>query len=72
MISGANTQMPNGREIQGIVVDVDSIINIEPYNFTKFANELEPKLERLRQANKAWFFKCLKKDTIRKMGPKYE
>ena len=72
VISSANLKKSNGKVIQGIVVNVDSIRNINLCDFTKFSNELEPELEKLRQSNKVWFFKCLKQETIDQMGPIYE
>lgn len=72
VITGASGRMPDGREAFGVVVDIDSIRNIQPIPFDEFAHGLEPKLETLRQSNKARFFGCLKQETIDDMGPVYE
>jgi uncharacterized protein (TIGR04255 family) len=72
VITGANGRLPDGREIFGVVVDIDSIRNIEPMPFDLFASNLEPELESLRQSNKLHFFRCLKKETVTEMGPRYE
>ncbi len=55
-----------------MVVDIDSIRNIQPTPFNEFAVGLEPELETLRQSNKIHFFGCLKQETIDEMGPVYE
>ena len=72
VITGANASMPDGREALGVVIDIDSIQNVEPIPFNGFAQGLADRLEALRQSNKAHFFGCLKKETIDEMGPVYE
>ena len=71
VITDAHGKMPDGSEAQGVVVDIDSIRNIQPVEFKDFAAGLEPELEKLRQSNKIKFFGCLKQETIDKMGPFY-
>lgn len=61
-----------GKELVGVVVDIDSIRNVGSLDFTDFAASLEPGLEQLRQANKEKFFGCLHDATIEEMGPIYE
>lgn len=72
VITDAHGKMPDGSEAQGVVVDIDSIRNIQPVGFIDFAEGLKPELERLRQSNKIKFFDCLKQETIDEMGPIYE
>lgn len=72
VITGANGKMPDGRDAHGVVVDIDSIRNIEALAFNDFVADLEPKLETLRQSNKVKFFDCLKPETIAELGPIYE
>lgn len=72
VITGASGRMPDGREAFGVVVDIDSIRNLQPIPFEDFARGLEPELEALRQSNKAHFFGCLKQQTVDEMGPIYE
>ena len=72
VITGASGRMHDGREAFGVVVDIDSIKNIQPTSFDAFALGLEPELETLRQANKAHFFGCLKPETVDEMEPDYE
>lgn len=72
VITGASGRMPNGREVFGVVVDIDSIRNIPPSPFAAFAGGLESELENLRQSNKVHFFGCLNQQTVDEMGPVYE
>ena len=72
VVTGASGKMPDGREAHGVVVDIDSIRNIEPLAFSDFVKELESDLEQLRLSNKTRFFDCLKQETIDEMGPVYE
>ncbi len=62
----------NGKEVAGVLVDVDSIKNVNIPNFQVFVDSLEDELEGLKQSNKAKFFGCLTKETIKEMGPTYE
>lgn len=72
VITGANARMPDGREAFGVVVDIDSIKNIQPIPFSEFAQGLDKQLEALRQSNKVRFFGCLKQETVDEMSPVYE
>lgn len=72
VVIGAEGQMPNGRNVSGAVVDIDSIRNVDVPDLATFAAGLEPGLEELRQANKRKFFTCLTQATIDEMGPVYE
>lgn len=72
VVIGAEGQMPDGKKVNGAVVDVDSIRNVDVADFATFAASLEPGLEQLRQANKRKFFTCLTQATIDEMGPVYE
>lgn len=72
VVTGASAKLGNGETTVGVVVDVDSIMNITPLIYQEFASGLEPQLEALRQSNKAKFFSCLKPATIEEMGPVYD
>ena len=60
------------REMSGLLVDIDSIQDIESMHFSDFALALESKLDKVRQANKALFFNHLKQEAIDELGPIYE
>ena len=72
VITGATAGMPDGREAFGVVVDIDSIRNIQPIPFDAFAQGLDGELETLRLSNKIQFFGCLKQATVDEMRPVYE
>ncbi len=72
VVTGANAEIPINRKMSGVIVDIDSIRNIDPVPFANFSAGLEPELETLRQANKVKFFGCLKQQTVEEMGPIYE
>ena len=48
---------PDGKELSGVVVDIDSIRNVDLTDYAAFAAALEPGLEQLRQENKMKFFR---------------
>lgn len=72
VVTGASAKLATGETRHGVIVDVDSIRNIEPRPYQKFTENLEPELEALRQSNKVKFFNCLKRETIEEMGPVYD
>ena len=72
VVTGAHAKKPDGREIVGVVVDIDSIRSVDHSDFVSFSSSLELGLEDLRQANKAKFFSCLERATIKELGPVYE
>lgn len=72
VMTGAQGQMPDGRLLFGVLVDVDSIRAVRDLPFQTFAASFEPELETLRQANKVKFFGSLTDATVQEMGPIYE
>ena len=72
VVIGAQATLPEGKQVNGALVSIDSIRAVETLEFAAFADGLEPGLEELRQANKAKFFNCLKDTTIAEMEPTYE
>lgn len=72
IVTSAHAQLPDGRQISGAIVDVDSIQVINVPSFHTFLATLENGLERIRQENKAKFFSCVTEAAIAEMGPRYE
>lgn len=72
VITGAQGMLPNGEQIFGSVVDVDSIEIVNEGNFKVFVDSLPEKVEALRQLNKSLFFSCLTDSAIDEMEPVYE
>ena len=48
VINGAKGRLPDGKELSGVVVDIDSIRNVDLPDYAAFAAALEPGLEQLR------------------------
>lgn len=71
IVTGAEGKL-KGKEVFGVLVDVDSIKSVNLPNFQVFTSNLKKDLEGLKQTNKEKFFGCLTKDTIEEMGPIYE
>ena len=72
VITGADAKLLDGQKLHGVVVDIDSIRNIELTDYAAFVATLEPGLEQLKQENKIKFFDCLTEEAIKEMGPVYE
>ena len=72
VVIGAEGKMPDGRKVNGSVVDIDSIKNVDVADLATFAAGLDSELEQLRHANKRKFFTCLRQTTIDEMGPVHE
>ena len=69
--TGANGQI-DGNAVSGVLVDIDSIRNVDVPDIQTFADGLADGLEALRQSNKMKFFSCLTAETIQEMEPTYE
>lgn len=72
VVSGAQAKLYDGRLVSGIVVDIDSIRNVNFTDFPSFVSSLAQGVEELRQSNKVRFFDCLTDGAIDEMGPSYE
>lgn len=69
IVTGAQLRMNDGRMLEGIIVDIDSIHNLSAPSLKSLAPNIEKDLETLRQENKSKFFSCLTEQTINEMGP---
>lgn len=76
VVTGASGRPGRGSHttgnINGIVVDIDSIKLLGSRSFSSLVDDLDADLEALRQSNKKKFFDCLTEKTIKDMGPSYE
>lgn len=72
IVTGAQGQMADGKNIFGAIVDIDSIRTIQFRDFRAFVANLEDSVESLRQSNKAKFFSCITEEAEQEMGPKYD
>ncbi len=59
LITGASGQLPNGNTFHGVVVDINSIRNINQPDLATFEAELEPSLEQLWQKKQGDIFQLL-------------
>lgn len=58
---------------QGLIVDVDTICNIENKHFNEFISELENNLDGIHKKNKEIFFEwCLTPETLAFLEPLYD
>ena len=72
VVSSATATLHSGESRQGLIVDVDTIMNQREVSFEDMLIGLPEKLEAIHQANKEVFFDCLKPQTITALGPEYE
>ena len=76
--TGAKGKLPNGKVVKGMIVDIDSVCNVDNSpdftspHFANFLKEFPKDLDKLRQANKMKFFNCLADSTLKEMEPIYE
>jgi uncharacterized protein (TIGR04255 family) len=72
VVSSATAILPNGESRQGLVVDVDTIVNQQGVTFDELLSGFSDKLEAIHQANKEVFFDCLQTQTITALEPEYD
>ncbi|MCB1782204.1 MAG: TIGR04255 family protein [Candidatus Competibacteraceae bacterium] len=73
IVPSASAKLIDGSQREGIIIDVDTIHDIEDTPIQKIINDdFHNKLNSLHQTNKAVFFDCLKPETITELGPIYE
>jgi len=70
--TGAQARLENGKELNGVLVDVDSILTVDNQDFSTFSKGLASEIENLREENKVKFFSSLTEETIKEMGPEYD
>ena len=70
--TGVQVPPHTGQQGFGVIVDVDSIREIEPASFGVFARNLESAVDTLRQENKKKFFRCLTDAALNEMEPRYD
>lgn len=72
VISKANISIQGKSEKNGIVVDIDTIKNVNNSSLEEFELDLDKKLEKMHLINKKMFFGCLSMETIDSLEPEYE
>lgn len=61
----------NGRETEGVVVDVDTIFKVPQLTVAELTKGFSDRLDTIHMKNKSMFFECLTDDTIKALEPVY-
>jgi len=73
IIPSASAMLLNGEKRCGIIIDVDTIYNINDLNIEEvFNGSFDTELEDIHTMNKRMFFDCLNEETIKSLGPIYD
>ena len=68
----AQVTLPGGEVRNGLLIDVDTVVDHKTANFEQFACELQGRLERIHTENKTRVFECLTPEAIEELGPVYD
>ncbi|WP_377707232.1 TIGR04255 family protein [Pseudomonas protegens] len=72
LVSQAMTRLTNGRDLQGALIDVDSVIDIADEDSQMFLNSLSERAEMLHGANKKAVFEAISDAALSYLEPSYE
>ncbi|HAT50925.1 MAG TPA: hypothetical protein DCS88_11410 [Alphaproteobacteria bacterium] len=72
VISSAHVKLQDSSKREGIVIDIDTVSNMDAQDFNLWAEQLPKNLEIIHKANKIMFFKCLHPQTITDLEPVYD
>lgn len=73
IIPSASATLLNGEKRDGIIIDVDTIYNINDLKIEEvFNGNFDTDLEHIHKINKRMFFDCLNEETIKSLGPIYD
>jgi uncharacterized protein (TIGR04255 family) len=73
ILPNASANLSNGEKRDGIIIDVDTIYNIDNLKIENVINNyFDSNLEKIHTTNKRMFFSCLTEETIKSLGPVYE
>ena len=72
VISSATATLQDGSAREGVIVDIDTIIDNGNSDFANWRALLPDLLESMHSANKAMFFECLRPEAIASLEPVYE
>ena len=61
-----------GSPKEGVVIDIDSIVETKDIPFNLFVEQLPKQIELLHTRNKEVFFSCLKEQALAKLEPVYD
>lgn len=63
--------LPDGTNRVGMIIDIDTISDLDKMPKSSFATFLPNHLELLHDKNKQMFFSCLRKEALEKLEPQY-
>jgi uncharacterized protein (TIGR04255 family) len=73
IISTAVATLPDKKiKMEGLIIDIDTIHNVNNQEFMDFVSELQEKLDKIHLMNKVTFFKCITPTTLNALEPIYE
>ncbi|MCI5166202.1 MAG: TIGR04255 family protein [Candidatus Electrothrix sp. GM3_4] len=72
IISGAKVTMSNKSTLEGVLIDIDTIKNIDGIPINQLEEQLNDALEHIHDVNKETFFDCLTEQTLKQLEPEYE
>jgi len=72
LVSGASADIKAFGSRTGLVIDTDTLKNVNDEPFQTWFENLSPNLDVLHAANKKMFFDCLSKNGLKELGPRYE
>lgn len=72
IVSSAGLTLTDGTNKEGMVIDIDSICNVDNQRFDDFNKGFYEKLDKIHHENKLLFIKCLTPETLEYLEPTYE
>jgi len=72
IVSEAKAILHTGKELEGLIVDIDSILPQDGIPLGSLLEGFSEKLDKLHASNKAMFFDCITPDTLELLEPVYE
>ena len=72
IVPAASANLSNGEKREGVIIDVDTIYNINDQKIEDVINDrFDDGLEIIHKINKRMFFSCLTEETINSLEPVY-
>lgn len=70
--AGAVVTFQDSTRLTGLVLDVDSQVNLDNVSFSSWVKDIAKNLERLKVSNKTMVFNSIQQNVIDKMEPTYD
>lgn len=64
--------LPGARQVEGVIVDVDTICNVSAVTLAEFMIDMNNRLDLIHAENKVMFFECITQETLQALEPSYE